>query len=236
MAVALKHVSTDDPEFNFGKILRLSRLLKNLSSEECIDWLVSCYLPTVHTRSSLHSCSVSVQDIIFSFLKHYHTKTNNPLTNEQFNQLINYKPQPSQSIAKKTACAEPIQPNQKAIDEVKVKSENNIVKSRNNNDCMIYRLPETVISNHLLQFVSLYEIVKSFSRVCSLFAICCEDANVVESFTINKQPSRASTRFEFVKCPIYSTLSKFLFLVYFCLFFCFFFFVFISRLLFFVQG
>ena len=65
-------------------------------------------------------------------------------------------------------------------------SNNNDNNNNNkNNNNLFYQIPESVISHNICPFLSLKEIVESFSKVCTLFAICSENGSVVETLLIN---------------------------------------------------
>ena len=160
-------LDNDSPEFNFGKILKISRMLKMLSTDQCMEWLMNCYLPIVNSQE--HS-QVSLKRIILKFLCLHHSKTQNAITNDQLNLLINFQ---SKKKEQEKMCSAPNA------------TQSNVKKNINNNNNLFYQIPESVISHNICPFLSLKEIIESFSKVCALFAICCENGSVVETLFIN---------------------------------------------------
>ena len=172
-------LDNDSPDFNFGKILKISRTLKMLSTDQCMEWLMNCYLPTVNSDEHVQ---VTLKRIIFEFLCLHHSKKENAITNDQLNLLINFQPTKKEQEAEKSL-TEKICSSPNATQSVMTTVISNVKKNNSNN--LFYQIPESVISHNICPFLSLREIVNSFAKVCTLFAICCENGNVVETLFIN---------------------------------------------------
>ena len=67
---------------------------------------MSCYLPIVNSNcannndSSQKHVQVTLKRIILKFLCLHHSKRNNPITNDQLNLLINFKPTKGKELEK----------------------------------------------------------------------------------------------------------------------------------------
>lgn len=195
------NLNNDSPEFNFGKILKISRMLKMLSADQCLQWLIHCYLPIINSTGKFGSFEqpITLKRIILQFLCLYHSKTKHPITNDQLNLLINFKPKNNdtslnQQQKQETETSKPnaAQSNAKCQQHVQHKisrqaqlMKDNTINVNNNDNNSFYKLPESVISHNICPFLPLNEIIQSFSKVCSLFAICCENGNIVKSLHIN---------------------------------------------------
>ena len=78
--------------FNFGKVLTLSQKTRELTTIDCVKWIINCYLPLINgvndNSSSKHK--ITIQEIMFKFLLGYHTKHKNAITDDQFLSLLNF--------------------------------------------------------------------------------------------------------------------------------------------------
>ena len=218
----------DSPEYNFGKILKISRMLKLFSTAECMEWLINCYLPIINSHCTKDSFSkpITLHSIVLKFLRLHHSKTQNSISNHQLNLLTNFKTKNvttnSLSLENQKEQEEHIQTTTKDENTQKTRQARtkeklyltpnmtqstdagahkyttipkttpnsdvkNVISNFNNNDNnnLFYQIPESVISHNICPFLSLKEIVESFSNVCLLFSICCENGNVVKTLFIN---------------------------------------------------
>ena len=79
----------ESPCFNFGQILKISRMMKQLSTLECVDWIINCYLPTINENNN-NKNPITIQRIMLQFLQTHHSKTKNPITDTRLNKLLDF--------------------------------------------------------------------------------------------------------------------------------------------------
>ena len=172
--VPLESLSNDATCFNFGKVLKLSRLMKEQTPLECASWILNQYIPTMNNKKR-HN--ISIRTIMFHFLSWYHSKKRNPITNDEFNKLI---------------CFDTTLKSGSVDDGIVNVSHTTTTRSECtiNGKCSFSSLPESVICQNICPFLHLREIVSTFSKVCLLFAICSENGCAVKTLTVDPTKSK----------------------------------------------
>ena len=185
--IPFQSLNNDATCFNFGKVLKLSRMINGLTPSECASWILNQYIPIMNNKKNQTNkdkrCNLSIQTIMFHFLSCYHSKKRNCITNDEFNKLVCFDATlTSGSIHDYDECKFKLVNQDDAHGAANVNFAT--TKCTINGKCSFYSLPESVICQNICPFLHLKEIVSTFSKVCLLFAICSENGCVVKNLTI----------------------------------------------------